>query len=998
MPAPERAAWLDRECGGDAQLLHDLTTLLEHDTPAGTATASPHPIDGPPIVAGAVIEAAFAEATASPVRGPASHAPDKLVGDYLICHEIGRGGFGVVYLAEQQPPEVRIVALKILASVSLTHRSAQRFEEERRAQANLSHPGIARIYSGGTTPAGQPYFAMEFVSAAGGREPAPRITDYADRHALSVPKRVELFLLVCNAVQHAHQHGILHRDLKPSNILVADEGAGPQPKVIDFGLARHFANEQSELDGNRVPLTLTSEILGTPDYMSPEQAAGKPVDSRSDIYSLGVVLYELLCGCLPIASGHGGWLEQLRAVREQEPLRPTVAVRRPSAAADKASDTASRHLASQLRGDLETILLRALEKDVARRFATVAAFADDLTRYLHHRPLESRPRTITYTLAKFVRRHRSFSAAVVIAFTALVLSTFWSLYLLDITSGDRDRAREEAAKSRQTARFLEDMLSGVGPAVALGRDTTILREILAKTEKSIDTDLGGNPEAEAEIRGTLGRLYGELDMLAEAEAMQRRALAIWRRLYGEEHDSIATTLFDLAGLQFDQGDLDAAEAGYRQALAMRCKMLGSDTLAVAEVRNHLGFLLQEKGKYPEAEEQDRESLRIRTAILGPEHPLVAKSLNNLSILEWRRGELAAAEDSQRRVLAMRRKFLGIDNPEVAKSLNNLSLILFDQSKIREAEAIDLELLEMAIRMTGPKHSWIAHATNAVAADRAEQGRYVEAEQGYQEALAMYRELLGPEHPDSARTLDNLANTHAALGRLEDAEREAREALVIRRSACGEVHADTADSLHDCAAVLLELGRAPEAEALLSKAVETRSALFGRSHPDVAKALATLGRALAMQGKADPALAALQEALAIGTATLGRAHPAVAETLELLATTKLELGVEEGVETLLSEAWQTLKAARPDDWRPFAAEARLGAFLRQQGKAPEAEPRLVSGFEGMRSRLSRMPFGRRGGAVRAAEQLARLYLDTARPAEAEALKGVLMELRAADRGR
>lgn len=431
LPPTARTAFLLAACGDDAPLRHELEELLAHDasTPAGD-----HLVDGPPLVPGAAVEAAWRGADRAD-ENPAeddetpSYPRGSMVGAFRIEGEIGRGGFGVVYLAEQAPPEQRLVALKILEGVALSPRLARRFAEERRAQANMNHPGIARIYSGGTTDAGHPYFAMELVADASGRAPAPSITAWVDQQRLSVRQRVELFLLVCHAVQHAHQQGVIHRDLKPSNILVASGASGAEPKVIDFGIARHLEPVANKTTPQTV-LTVSREVFGTPAYMSPEQSAGRPMDLRTDVYSLGVVLYELLCGVLPLALS-GSIVDQMLIVRNAEPMRPTTAVRRRTATAGTSSHQATRLLVRELRGDLETILLRALEKDPARRFPTVNALADDLGRFLTHQPIESRPRTLIYTLGKLLRRHRTFAVAIVIVFVALAVTTPVSLVMWD---------------------------------------------------------------------------------------------------------------------------------------------------------------------------------------------------------------------------------------------------------------------------------------------------------------------------------------------------------------------------------------------------------------------------------------------------------------------------------------------------------------------------------------------------------------------------------------
>jgi serine/threonine protein kinase/WD40 repeat protein len=443
LPPAARAAFLANACGGDDALRREIEELLAFDTPPQTTLRRPdHPIDGPPLVAGADLAAAFADASIE-ATGDA-YPPGTVVDQFTIVREVGRGGFGVVYLAMQAPGD-RPVALKLMPDAGVSPRLMRRFARERRALANLHHPGIAQIFTDGRTAHGHPYFAMEFVAGADGRAPASTITAYADRERRTLRQRLELFVRVCHAVQHAHQQGIVHRDLKPSNLLVAEAEGTASPKVIDFGIARRFEKEpigpgHSPRDPHTLQ-TLSIEITGTPTYMSPEQAGNLPVDARCDVYSLGVVLYELLCGAspLPMLAHATSATEQLHIVRNDEPVRASRAMARAPVAVAAARRSDPRRLARQLRGDLDTVLLRALEKDPTRRFRNAGELADDLQRHLDHQPIESRRATLRYTVGKFARRHRRF----VVAATALLLT------LLATTAFSLDMARTASAAQRK---------------------------------------------------------------------------------------------------------------------------------------------------------------------------------------------------------------------------------------------------------------------------------------------------------------------------------------------------------------------------------------------------------------------------------------------------------------------------------------------------------------------------------------------------------------------
>ena len=463
-PQHERAALLDRECSGDPVLRLEVERLLALDASSATFDRPAHPIDGPPIVPAAAIEAALGSSARKDVTGGLSGT---VVDEFTIEHEIGRGGCGVVYLAVQAPPEHRRVALKVVGTLATSPRFARRFEEERRALANLNHPGIARLYSGGTTAAGHAYFAMEFIAAADKRTPAPRITDFADAHELTVRQRVEMFVAVCDAVQHAHEQGIIHRDLKPSNILVQERDGRFQPKIIDFGIARQLEDDRHS---PRAMLTVTGEVVGTPAYMSPEQTAGGYVDTRCDVYSLGVVLYELLCGTLPLPSlrRNAPLGEHHRAICEEQPVRPSKAVLRADVSTSTSRRTDAARLARQLRGDLDTILGRALEKDPARRFPTASALAEDLQRHLGNQPIQSRPHTLTYTLVKLTRRHRTFVAATALAFVSLTAAVVISLWLWRHSLRQEEAAQLMAAVAHLgAAQHADEKMDGAAIGKAL---------------------------------------------------------------------------------------------------------------------------------------------------------------------------------------------------------------------------------------------------------------------------------------------------------------------------------------------------------------------------------------------------------------------------------------------------------------------------------------------------------------------------------------------------
>ena len=561
----------------------------------------------------------------------------------------------------------------------------------------------------------------------------------------------------------------------------------PAPKVIDFGIAK--ATQVPLAD--RTVWTSAQQFLGTPAYMSPEQAGlgGMDIDTRSDIYALGVLLYELLTGRTPFEKKdllEAGFDEMRRVIRETEPLRPSarltqdlVAAPRQSAGDSGAEDGGAlpsrryaqvKDLIPRVRGDLDWIVMKCLEKDRARRYETASGLARDVERHLNNEPVTAAGPGTLYALGKFVRRHRAgltTAAALVLLLVAGVVVSAWQA--VRATRAEQ-ASRTQAAKSRQVAKFLTDMLEGVGPSVALGRNTELLREVLDKTAVRVSQDLANQPEVEAELRNTLGNVYEELGDYAKAESMLRQALALRQAVFGDKHVRVAESLNDLGGVLRRQDKLADAERLFRQSLATRRELLGGAHADVAVSLNNLGVVLFTKGDLAGAKAAHQEALALRQRIFGEDHAEVAVSLHNLGCVLLAEGKNAEAEDVFRRVVGMRRKLLGAVHPLLAESLGNLGTALWYQNK------------------------------------------FAAAEQVYRDTLDMQRQLLGPEHPDVATSLHNLACVLKAEKKLAEAEKFAREALELRRSLLGTSHSDYASTLSALAAIYLAQGRFTNAAA------------------------------------------------------------------------------------------------------------------------------------------------------------------------------------------
>jgi serine/threonine protein kinase len=549
-----------------------------------------------------------------------------VIAQYRLVERLGEGGFGVVYLAEQHVPMQRLVALKLLKLGLDTSQVVARFEVERQALALLDHPGIARFYDAGTTPSGRPYFVMEYVRGT-------RIERHADRRRLSIKERLHLFLQVCEAIEYAHQKGIIHRDLKPSNVLVSELDGRPAPKIIDFGIAKAVHQRLTD----KTLYTERGQLIGTPGYMSPEQAAltGLDLDTRTDVYSLGVLLYELLAGSPPFdpsAFASGGAAEVQRVIREVDPPRPSTRIR-DGAAADEISrqrQTEPRALARVLRGELDWIVMKALEKDRTRRYGSVADLAADVTRHLNDQPVSAGPPSRWYLVKKFVRRNRTLVAAAALIALALLLSVAGTAIALVRERQAVRQATAAAHKAREVSGFLHTMLSRLDPYASTGRDV-LVHEVLDDAAARIGS-FASQPDVEAALALTLGTSYRVLGDLPKARSQLRRALELREALQPRGVES-ADVMLELALLERDSGELDAAQRTASEALEIIRATYGPEGERVALALDTLGEILFSAGKLPEAEARFREALPIAASSTNAERNLEASILLDLALAQ-----------------------------------------------------------------------------------------------------------------------------------------------------------------------------------------------------------------------------------------------------------------------------------------------------------------------------------------------------------------------------
>lgn len=814
-PAGERSEYVIGACGGDARLERRILRLL-----AGHE---------------------YAQKAAS--RGiPPPYLPEEpeSIGPYRILERIGEGGMGVVYLAEQTEPVRRRVALKIIKLGMDTKEVIARFESERQVLAMMNHQGIARILEAGATGQGRPYFVMEYVRGIA-------ITEYCNKMRLGIEERLRLFIQACLAVQHAHQRGIIHRDIKPSNILVTDEQEEPVVKVIDFGVAKATDYRLSDLTLH----TRLGHFIGTPEYMSPEQAEMSPlnVDTRSDIYSLGAVLYELMTGVHPLefdASSHG-FVEMQRIIRSVEPA--VLSQRLTSMGAGEA-ETAAHFRSSPvetlrrvLQRELSWIAARALAKDPNRRYQTAQALAADIARYLNDEPVEAGPEGMAYRARKFVRRNRAAMAAASLVFAALLAGlAAASLGLLEARK-EREKAELARDESEAVTQFLEDMLAAADPAEQ-GRDVTV-RQVLDQASDTLAGQFQDRPLLEARLRGTIGTTYQSLGYLDQAEEQLRRHL-----------------------------DLLEAE-------------LPPDDPARLQAQHLLAWIHTDQGRYAEAEIRYEQVLEARRAVLGEEHDATLKTKNNLGMTYLDQDRYAEAEALFREVLEIRTRLLGEEHQDTLTSLNNLALAMGRQERFEEAMALQLKEYELTRRQLGDAHPDTLISLNNVAFLYDRLGKTEDAEQSYRQALDIARRVLGEEHPDTLMVVRNLGALLRDKGDLSESETLLRQAHAIQLRVLGEGHPSTLQASASLGMTLERLERYAEAETFFRRAVELGPEAFSAGSLTLGIMKARYGHLLLLLEKAAAAETMLLDAEGTLTAAVDEGTKAAAP---LLAQTRQDLAI------------------------------------------------------------------------------------------------------------
>jgi serine/threonine protein kinase/tetratricopeptide (TPR) repeat protein len=715
----------------------------------------------------------------------------QVIGPYTLLSPIGQGGMGIVWQAERNDGRFeRRVAIKFLNIALIGREGEDRFKREGRILGRLAHPHIAELADAGVSPTGAPYLVLELVEGE-------TIDHYCDLRRLDVEARVRLFLNIAGAVAHAHANLIVHRDLKPSNVLVSKAG---QVKLLDFGIAKLLEGEGQ--DGAATSLTIEGGRAMTPEYAAPEQVTGAPITTATDVYALGVLLYVLLTGQHPAGAGPHSPADLVKAIMETEPRRLSEIVISAKPDEDIAAGNAARRTTTPdklhrlLRGDLDTIVAKALKKNPQERYRSVTALADDLGRYLKHEPISARADTVAYRAARFVRRNRTAVVLATLALVALIAGLSGTLIQARRARQQRDLAFRERDRASRITDFMTNMFKVSGPDEALGNSITV-REILDKSAQQIDTSLAKDPEARAHMMYVMGEVYDSLGLLSQGMSLVARAADLQRKVLGPEDPETLKTMSLMSVILLEESHYAEAEQLQRETLAVRTRVLGPEHPDTVRSMSRLAAVLTMQGRNDEAIKQEREALAIDRRVLGTEHPETLRLTNSLVSYLWLGGDPAhypEAEKLQREALSIERRLFGPEHPDTLNAMFNLGTVFRREGQYAESEKMFRETLSVEVRVLGPEHMDTLNVRNSLAVSLAQQGRYKEAEEMYLENRAIQKRRYGASHPSTADSTYNLACLAAVQGYRDKAMALLAEAVGHGLNPNAAVHIEEDDDL------------------------------------------------------------------------------------------------------------------------------------------------------------------------------------------------------------
>jgi serine/threonine protein kinase len=845
----ERAAWVKEQAGTDEELARQVMEMLKASGEAATFLESTNRSD---------LENALARMASAVEEDTREGSDPERAGPYRLIRKLGRGGMGQVYLGVRDDEAYkRYVAVKVIRRGMDTEDILKRFRVERRILASLNHPGIAQLLDGGSTEEGVSYFVMEYVDGES-------ITKYCDEHRLSLQDRLRLFQKVCSAVHYAHQNLIVHRDLKPSNILVTKEG---EVKLLDFGIAK-FLNP--DLTGYTLPMTRDEQRVMTPEYASPEQVRGNSLTTASDVYQLGVLLYELLTGHRPFTFQTRVQGEIEKIILEQPPEKPSTMVSRVVDAKEATTLTAEQlsqqrrtplaHLRKQLAGDLDRIVLMALRKEQDRRYQSADQLQKDIALYLAGRPVSAQDDTLTYRVGKFVQRNKLLVGSSVIVGVLLVVISIVAVRAAVVTERQREQIALEAEKSREVVDFLVGLFEAADPENAQGRDLTV-REMVDIGAQEVRDRLADHPDVQSEMMRVLSLVYAGLGEEEEGMAL---AEAAWEEQVslntGQVTPALAAAAFAMGVLKNHVSERDASRTFHEQALAMRRELYGESNLDVAQSLNGLGVTLYGSNALDSARVVWEQALAIRRDLLGPSHRDIAESLSNLGAVygdlyylsDPRDADLfSRAEAYFTEALEMTRRERGENHPFYASNLHNFGLTLLDRGVLQEAENRFTEAIEKRTLIYGRNHDATARSINMMGRVRVQQGRLQEAEPYFRESYEIHVTLLGPRHPTVGIDHLQLANLDRERGMLGEAVGHYLEAFSVLQESLGAQNRRTIDAARRLGQTLEALNRLQEAERYFELVVAVIPSEGPTGGPQVADLIA-LARVQIQDGRREAA--------------------------------------------------------------------------------------------------------------------------------------------------